>query len=542
MKPSLLSDLLPRAATLPEGSGGVVGLDGIHHGWGEIEELSRRLAGTLLDLGVRPGDRVALLHPKSVESFVAVHGVLRAGAVVVPLDPLGSAVPLASIVEQIEPSIVIGASDTLARLLAPVLARIGHRVISTGSLDSLTSAGVGIERISGWDEAVSASTRDHVLPTVEPADSAYVIFTSGSTGEPKGIVHSHASAMAYVDRAIDFHRLTSLDRLAGIPPLHFDMSTLELYGTPWVGATAITIGEAEQRFPVNLARRLESERVTHLYAVPFLLRQLQQRGAIEQRDLTALKHIGYAGEPFAPGALAELMAALPEVEVTNLYGPAETNVVTSHDLPAIPDGLDAVPIGRPWPDAEVRIVDDTGADVAAGIEGELLVSAPTCMVEYWRRPELTAERLHPHEQPGRPPWYATGDIVRIDPAGVLHYLGRRDHQVKIRGVRLELEGIEAVLTDAPGIEHAVVGPVVAPDGDRALAACLVMQPGVAFDQRAMRRWCAGRLPAVAVPTTFSLRTDLPTTASGKIDRAAIRDVLAVEAATLVDAKNEGNRI
>ena len=254
--------------------------------------------------------------------------------------------------------------------------------------------------------------------------------------------------------------------------------------------------------------------------MPFLLREVTERGALDQRDLSALRLVVYGGEPYPTGALAELMSALPGVGVVNFYGPAEVNAVTAHWIHDPSSLGDDVPIGRPLPTAEIRLVDDQGVDVPDGTPGELWASAETVMDHYWHRPELDAERLHPRDD--GPDWYATGDVAMRDADGTLWFLGRRDHQVKVRGVRLELEAIEAVLTDAPGVAHAVAGVIGGRGESHHVAAAVVPRDGAEVDGRPVRRWCRERLPVAAIPATIEIRTAFPATGSGKIDRRTVR--------------------
>ena len=258
--------------------------------------------------------------------------------------------------------------------------------------------------------------------------------------------------------------------------------------------------------------------------MPFFLRQVTDRGAIDKRDLHQLRLVMYGGEPYPPRALRALMELLPWVRVSNIYGPAEVNECAFHDIETPPADDAQIPVGRPWNGATVRVVDETGADVTFGTPGELLVSATTAMREYWRQPDLTESRLHARAD--GPPWYATGDIVAQDADGLLWFHGRRDHQVKVRGVRLELEAIESVLTDAPGVAHAVAGPV-GPSGDAAhIAAVVVALDELPIDVDSIRQWCVERLPSVAVPHHISVSPGFPATASGKIDRARVRAELS----------------
>jgi amino acid adenylation domain-containing protein len=514
--PVSLAALVTRAAERWPDRVALIG-DSTRLTWLEVERRTQRLAGALITSGVRPGDRVAVARMKGVESLEAVHAVLRAGAVVVPVDPLAPAAAARQVLADAEVSAFLGDARTV-RSLDPW-------TVADRSLDCVIASGVDDERVRPWDDVLADASLDGAeLPAVAAGDVAYLIYTSGSTGTPKGIVHTHHSGLAYARLAAAAHSLTADDRLAGMSPLHFDMSTLELYSAPLVGASVVVMGEALLKFPASFTERCENERVTVWYAVPFLLRHISERGAIDRRDLGSLRAVIYAGEPFPPGALRELMEALPDAEFANAYGPAEVNVVTMHEIDELPSGDRDLSIGRPWPGTEIRIVDDDGADLPNGVAGELIVSAPTVMREYWRRPDLSAAKLTP--RPGGYAWYATGDIVERTDDGLLWFRGRRDHQVKVRGIRLELEAIESVLTDAPGVAHAVAGPVDVGGEAAHIEAAVVLADGAEFDPDTITRWCLERLPPVAVPQFFDVRAALPANATGKIDRAQVRAELA----------------
>jgi non-ribosomal peptide synthetase component F len=288
---------------------------------------------------------------------------------------------------------------------------------------------------------------------VDPADPAYIIYTSGSTGRPKGIVHTHRSALAYAVAASVGYELGSDDRMVNIAPLHFDQSTFELYAAAIVGAAVIVVPDPVMRFPASVATLVEAERATVWYSVPHLLMQMVARGALAERDLSSLRWILFGGEVFPPGQLAELMALIPSARVSNVYGPAEVNQCTRHDLDAPPTGDDPVPIGRAWDAARVRVVALDGPISAArpvspGEPGVLLVATDTMMAGYWGRDDLTAASTVVDDGVR---WYVTGDLVVENPSGDLVFLGRVDNQVKIRGHRIELEAIDAVLADVEGV-------------------------------------------------------------------------------------------
>jgi acyl-coenzyme A synthetase/AMP-(fatty) acid ligase len=261
--------------------------------------------------------------------------------------------------------------------------------------------------------------------------------------------------------------------------------------------------------------------------VPFLLCELLARGALDQRDLSSLRWVLFGGEIMAPEVVSQLMVHMPNARFSNSYGPAEVNQCTFHHLEGPPGPDEPIPIGRPLPDAELRIVDDDGFPVEGDAAGELLVRCSTMMDRYWNRPDLDTRAFVHTDLPGGATarWYRTGDVVRRRPDGDHEFLGRRDNQVKVRGNRVELESVESVLAALDGIEAAVAG-VVELDGTSALAAALLEAPGATVDLVEALRAVARALPPYAVPFRLVRVDDLPLTASGKVDRRAVRDRLA----------------
>jgi len=519
-----LSDLLPEAAAAFSNRIAVVGAERTFT-FDEANRSARAVAATFGEIA--PGQHVVLSMHKTSDSFIIIHALLSIGAVVVPIDPLMPVLGAVALIEAVAPAAVVVDQTSMERLDL-----FGGDVggLAVFCVDGDEERATSLRRPIDDPESCAQPNR---RPTVAPGDPAYVIFTSGSTGTPKGITHTHGSALAYASLAVDVHGITADDRLAGLPPLHFDMSTLELYSAPLAGASIVPIGTAELRFPASFTERAEQLGITLWYSVPFQLRQISERGALDQRDMSRLRHVIYAGEAFSAPALAALMHQLPGVRFSNAYGPAETNVVTVHELSAPP--VDDVPIGRPWGDVEVRIIDrdveitsaddlSGVADVALGELGELWVLAASVMVGYLHAPELTAERC---VKTGRGTWYRTGDLVSSSSDGSLRLAGRVDHQVKVRGVRLELEAVEAVLGSHPDIAEAVVAPVGGAASVEQLVAAVVLAPGVpVLDRVSLRRWCLERLVQVAVPTDIAAWNEFPLTSSGKIDRANVRTVLA----------------
>jgi amino acid adenylation domain-containing protein len=460
--------------------------------WSEYRHRAATQAGALVAAGVRPGDRVGLLLPKSVASFVAVHAVQRIGAVVVPVDWFAPTAFVAQVLDDAGAAVVVGPIE-------------GDR---REAVERIPSVRAVID-----PSAIAAAAPVH---SSQPDDPAYIIYTSGSTGRPKGIVHTHRSALAYARLAAATYGLTPADRLANIAPLHFDQSTFELYAGPLARAAVVVVPDGVARFPASLGRLLESERATVLYTVPHVIDQLVTRGGIEDRDLAHLRWVKYGGESYRPAALRAAMAALPRARFSNVYGPAEVNQCTFHHLDAPPTDDRPVPIGRAWDDVGIVVVDEAGEPVDDRRVGELWVHAPTMMKAYWGRPDLTG-RATAIDAEGRR-WYRTGDLVRRDEAGRLVFVGRVDHQVKLRGQRIELEAVDAALAEHEAV-RAVCTFVVRRDGDDELVAVVSPVPDDLVAEELLRL-ARDRLPRYAVPAIVAGADSLPRTATGKVDRRA----------------------
>ena len=501
--------------------------------WAAYVDRVARMAGALVAAGVRPGDRVAVRLAKSVDSFVVVHAVVRAGAVMVPLDPTAPTALAAAVLSDSGASVLITDSpDTVIHDVAQGLTMqcvmvLGNQGRDTAALS--TTFRVLVER-----DISDAAPVDQV--PVDETAPAYIIYTSGSTGRPKGIVHSHHSALTYASAAAGEYGLTRRDRLANVAALHFDQSTFELYSAPLAGAAVVVIPDPVLRFPASLTALLEAQRVSVLYSVPSLLMQIATRGALPERELAALRWVLFGGESYPPGQLADLMQQLPAARFSNVYGPAEVNQCTFHHLssPTAPDR--AVPIGRPWAIAAVRVVDpdDLDSPVPAGQVGILTVRTETMMSEYWNRPDLTDAAVirRPDGRGGVDRWYVTGDLVVERDGGELEFLGRVDNQVKVRGHRIELEAIDAALGDIAGVDAGVTVVRRSPTGDDTVVALVVPAGASGSSPADLQGFGASvvkqlrhRLPRVAVPAEVVLVDELPRTGTGKVDRPAAQQLL-----------------
>jgi L-proline---[L-prolyl-carrier protein] ligase len=520
----LLQQLLTEAAAR-QPKRPAVASDGGLLTYGELDRLSNKLARALLRLGVAPGDRVAVLAPKSAAAVVAVYGALKAGACYVPLDPKAPSGRLSHIVQDSGATVIVAdevrtpQAAALAEALPrpPVVVVVGFP--GRGEAASSSAQGeANVTAVAG--ESGEPLAEERAIET----DLAYILYTSGSTGVPKGVMISHRNSLTFVDWSAAAAGLSEADRVCSPAPLHFDLSVFDIFATCRAGACLSVLPDGATTFPVSIARWLAAERVSAWYSVPSTLVLLACYGSLQQVDLSALRTVIFAGEVFPPKHLARLMAELPHARYLNWYGPTETNVCTAFEVPAGWDDARPIPIGKACANTEVFAVTTEGRRVSRPSEvGELYVRGPSLMRGYWGQPAKTSEVLvrNPFRAESDELVYRTGDMVTLEPAGNYEFLGRGDSMVKIRGYRVELGEVEAALYRHPAIQDAVVLPV--PDellGSRLRAVVTADGTGDLTREKVLehcRRW----LPSYMVPEIVEFREGLPRTSTGKVDRAGL---------------------
>ena len=479
----------------------------------ELDELSGQVRNLLGRLKAGRGARVGIAVRKSINAVAAIYGTLRAGAAYVPVDPATPAERAAYILADCGVAAVFveeGADAGIAAQLralgaAPHLVVVPTADGGRGLRDALARA----EHADGAGPAAGEAPG--------PDDLAYVLYTSGSTGRPKGVMLSHRNAMNFVWWCVDTFQPTPEDRFSSHAPLTFDLSILDLYTPLAPGATVLLIGAEEGKEPQGLAALIAGRRLTIWYSAPSILSALVQFGKLDRHDFGALRLVLFAGEVFPVKYLHALMAKLRGPRYFNLYGPTETNVCTFFQIPQPPEEerTQPYPIGVPCSHYAALVVDELGAAVARGAEGELCIAGPGVTQGYWNLPEQSA-RAFLGTPDGRR-WYRTGDVVVEDGDGSLVFVGRRDRMVKRRGYRIELAEIEAGLyRHAQVTEAAAVAVADGEGGVRILA--FVGCPGEAQPSIiALKQHCADVLPLYMVPDRFLVRTALPKTSTDKID-------------------------
>ena len=492
----------------------------------EIDTLTNQVARTLQSAGVQRGDRVGIYLHKSLASIISIFGILKAGAVYVPLDPNAPASRLAYITRNCDIAVVLTSSEKMAIL--PQFFAAGTPLKTMLLTDHKWPGDVELPpttEIISWEE-VCAQDAEPLLPagTIEN-DLAYILYTSGSTGDPKGVMISHRTIFTFINWCSETFKLTEKDRVTSHAPLHFDLSTFDIFVTIKAGGTVVLVPEKLSVFPVQLVQLLQNEEITVTYMVPSIFSLMVNYGRLGSYDLSKLRTILFAGEVFPIKYLRQLVAAIPHPDYYNLYGPTETNVCTYYKVrpeDLAPESTQPVPIGIACENIEVFAVDEAGQQVTEpGREGELWVRGSCVAQGYWADPEKTARGfVHNHFQRHyNEIAYRTGDIVVLDEDRKnWRFIGRRDHMIKSRGYRIELGEIESVFYEYTNVKEAAV--VAIPDdliGNR-IKAFVVPLKEDSLTLTELQAHCRDRLPRYMVPEAIEFRQELPKTSTGKINR------------------------
>lgn len=501
--------------------------------YGELSERASALAHALIEDGVQPGDRVGILVQKSFDSAIALYGIMAAGAVYVPLDTGSPASRIAFVVRDCGITRLVSEDRSL-----PLLIELREAGVAIDTVFGIDDAGDAPFATIGWREVATRPSTPPQIRTTEQ-DLCYILYTSGSTGTPKGIMHSHRSALAWAEVTAAEYALTSSDIISNYAPLHFDLSTLDYFGGARAGATTVIIPEEYTRFPASLASLIADERMTVFYTVPLALVRLATPGTLDGKDLSRLRLVLFGGEPMPIKHLRHMMSSLPTAQFVNVYGPTETNGCTHHHVRAVPDEHEnGLPIGRPYPNVSVMVVDADGGPVGVGGTGELLVRAPTLMRGYWGRPDLNERAfVHVTGVGGTVEVYhATGDLVSPTEGGDLAFMGRRDRQIKARGNRVELDEVEAVMLAHPSVHEAAVYALADAEDSLQPHAEVILVAGSGATTTDLRTHASRALPSYAVPASISIREGFPRTSSGKIDRLRMQNDAQARDAAMAGAQ------
>lgn len=463
--------------------------------YAQLGTRAQCIACALRARGVGPGQQVGLCVERGTDMVAAMLGILATGAAYVPLDPTYPQERLRFMVED---------------------AGLAMLVSTTGQNHPFTLARERQLLLDADAAAIDAATAD-TQPGYQGADSeapAYTIYTSGSTGRPKGVVVPHRAVVNFLRSMAREPGLAAADVLVAVTTLSFDIAVLELLLPLVVGATVVIASRDEARDGQTLKRLIEAHHATIMQATPVTWQLLLDAGWTGGARFRAL----VGGEALAPQLAARLLTRV--AQLWNMYGPTETTVWST--CGRITDAED-IHVGRPIDTTDILIVNGQLQPVPVGVEGELLIGGAGLACGYLDRPALTAEKFVAHPLRSGARAYRTGDLARLRPDGNIQYLGRLDHQVKIRGHRIELGEIEAALCRAEGVCQAVVVAQEHRPGDKRLVAYYTetgsCQGTPMVD--ALRGHLRAILPDYMLPSVFQRVATFPLTPNGKLDRKAL---------------------
>jgi len=496
--------------------------------YAQLSGSSRALAGILSDRSVSPGDLVGLYLPKSIESIIALFGVLMCGGVYVPIDPNAPKARVRAIIEYCGIRTLVTSSSLLSKSFPPgeVSKNLECIVLTDPPSENMNKETGG--SVIYLEQAIGKETAAPDIWSGSDVSPAYILHTSGSTGSPKGVVISHLNALTFVRSALASFDLNGSDRFACHAPLHFDLTVFDVFVAVSLGATLVLVPDNLSVFPLKLAEYIRKERITVWNSVSSVLSLIADKGCHGNERFDDMRLVIFSGEVLPVKYLRKLREYMGNTVFCNIYGQTEANSSTCYRVDIVPeDDSWIIPVGKPLPNFEVFLMDEDGREVIdAGREGEVFVKGATVALGYFRNPGLTREKFpeDPRITEPAPRVYRTGDMAMYDKYGDMIFTGRRDDMVKVRGHRVELGEIERCLSAHEDVQLAVAVAVPDEKFTNRIFSFVCPNDGVALEPDALVSSCSRSLPPYMVPEKIWVVEGFPLTPNDKIDRRNLTEI------------------
>ncbi len=477
--------------------------DGGELTYAALRRRSRAVASALLERGADRTRPVAVYLPKNAACVVTFYGALYAGAPYAPMDYEAPAERVRRTLQNLRPGLIVTDRQGL------------------GMLEDVDCPTALYEDLAAHAE--NAEAVDAACARVIDLDPSYIMYTSGSTGTPKGVAIPHRGVLDYAAWLVDLFHFTEETVFGLQSGFHFDNSIFDLYAAALAGGKVVIFPEILFRYPIKLLEAVAEKHVNCIFWVPTVMCSTANCGALDQVDLPELQTVVFAGEVMPNKELNVWRRALPGRTFANLYGPTEVTVdCTCYVVDREFADSDPLPIGYERPNMRVLILREDGTEAAPGELGELCASGSPLALGYWNEPELTAAAFRPYGE--NTCWaerfYHTGDLARRDEDGLIWFIGRKDSQIKRRGIRIELGDIEAAARQLPDVENACAFFDAATD-----RIVLFVETGAALTLRRFNVALGKLLPKYMLPGRLVCMEKLPLNANRKIDRALLRTMV-----------------
>jgi amino acid adenylation domain-containing protein len=491
--------------------------------YGELDRRAAGLAHVLQTMGVGRNVPVALCLDRSVEMVVGILAVLKAGGAYVPLDSANPRQRMELILEDCQPKVLLTQRNSVGAAMSVGVPTI---FIDAGSSEKGGELGAAVSN-----------------PGARPEDLAYILYTSGSTGAPKGVQVTHRN-LAYSTRERLSYYKDSPERFLLLSSYTFDSSVAGIFHTLTTGGTLVIPPEEFRWETEQLTSLIFENKITHTLTFPSLYGEILDSAGAGADRLHSLRSVIVAGEACPRQVVNLHYEILPQASLFNEYGPTEATVWSTVFECEPGGGESSVPIGRPIPNTRVYVLDRHLQPVPSGVPGELYIGGEGVARGYLNQPLLTEKKFvrDCFSSSSESRLYRTGDLTRYLPSGDLEFLGRSDLQVKIRGLRVELDEIETILGQYPAVREVAVVPKTQSSGDAILAAFFVAHPGQSTPTSELRAFLRTRLPSYMIPSKFQFLDSLPRTSNGKVDRQRLASMEILGPEPIAEIRGPRNEV